>query len=637
MELKTLIYELKEKKISPENAQKIFEDIIVYKEKINDDSFKKKNENKSEKTEKIIEYRDYDNGISVIQMNDKENKNSFTLNMVEELKNAFKKCVEKKQNKVIILRGYDAYFSSGGDITGLLAVYKEKVKLTELDIIHIAIECELPVVCPLEGHAIGSGLSLGLFADFPILSEESYYACNHMEFGFTPGDGATWLLPEKVGKRTAGEMLYTGKRFSGNDLKERGVDLTILPKKDVFPYAMKLANELSSGSRDSLVLLKKHMNLKTRVTIKEVIEKEWEMQEKSFVGNPEALKRIEDVYKSRFPENSPEMMSLNKMINGFNMKELPVKPGNQKKVRKRKVNPKGVISLNKKRKGTPVFWIHGESLGLEGYGEIANKCERPFYGISFKELTTEKRKGISLKKLIKNYAEIITEVQNNGPYEFGGYSTGGYIAYELCRVMQERGQKVTSLMMIDTFDDVALKQFSFSLKSRLLQTVNFTILNRMRRKRNEWSKYLIPRSEIEHCIESEEILDTLIKIGRKNGTLSVKIKIKDMMNMFNEGIRIIDELKLTKIDIKRLPFPDKCCLYYLKNASDSIFSEFEEYFVDKTDQINLSTKYWKKWTEEIPNTKIYNIDAASHYSLFNEPDVNNQIGTICKKLYAISK
>ena len=51
----------------------------------------------------------------------------------------------------------------------------------------------------MQGHGIGGGFVVGLFADFVILSRESVYSTNFMKYKFTPGMGATYIVPKKIG------------------------------------------------------------------------------------------------------------------------------------------------------------------------------------------------------------------------------------------------------------------------------------------------------------------------------------------------------------------------------------------------------------------------------------------------------
>ena len=75
-----------------------------------------------------------------------------------------------------------------------MAIQAGQVKFTDHKLFQWALDCPLPVVAAMQGHGIGAGWSLGLFADIVLLSEESRYMSPYMNYGFTPGAGATCIL-----------------------------------------------------------------------------------------------------------------------------------------------------------------------------------------------------------------------------------------------------------------------------------------------------------------------------------------------------------------------------------------------------------------------------------------------------------
>ena len=56
---------------------------------------------------------------------------------------------------------------------------------------------------------------MGMFADIVLLSEEGRYVSPYMNYGFTPGAGATWSLADKIGQDLARESLLTAQPYSG--------------------------------------------------------------------------------------------------------------------------------------------------------------------------------------------------------------------------------------------------------------------------------------------------------------------------------------------------------------------------------------------------------------------------------------
>lgn len=178
--------------------------------------------------------------------------------------------------------GYDSYFASGGTQEGLLAIHDGKAKFNDLNIYSLALDCPIPVIAAMQGHGIGGGFVMGLFADFVVLSRESVYTANFMKYGFTPGMCATCILPEKLGFSLAEEMLLSARTFRGAELEKRGIPFPVLPWAEVLGYALELAREVAEKPRVSLITLKDHLVAHIREKLPGFIEKEVAMHEKTF-------------------------------------------------------------------------------------------------------------------------------------------------------------------------------------------------------------------------------------------------------------------------------------------------------------------------------------------------------------------
>ena len=112
-----------------------------------------------------------------------------------------------------------------------------------------------------------------------------------------------------------------------------------------------------------------------------------------------------------------------------------------------------LIQLNSRTQGRPVFWFHGLG-GVTVYEPVAAKIQRPFYGIQ--PWSWIETAGITshIQPLVKRYLDAIRSVQPEGPYDFGGYSLGGMLAYEATRQLQEQGERVATIVMVDTLPQI---------------------------------------------------------------------------------------------------------------------------------------------------------------------------------------
>ncbi|MBY9081323.1 enoyl-CoA hydratase/isomerase family protein [Paenibacillus sp. HN-1] len=233
-------------------------------------------------SQSVVSVCEVEPGIVQITMQDRVHKNTFSEELVRGLHHAYESINANPDYKVVIVTGYDSYFSSGGTREGLLAIYEGREKFTDVSIYTLALDCRIPVIAAMQGHGIGGGFILGLYSDFVILSRESMYTANFMKYGFTPGMGATYILPKKLGFSLAEELLISAGGYRGAELEKRGIAFQVLPRNQVLGQALELARQVAEKPRVSLITLKDHLVQTIREELPAVIEREIAMHEQTF-------------------------------------------------------------------------------------------------------------------------------------------------------------------------------------------------------------------------------------------------------------------------------------------------------------------------------------------------------------------
>lgn len=236
-------------------------------------------------------------GIALVTMQDRVHKNAFTDALIDDLTGTFASLGARADLKAVVLTGYDNYFSSGGTQDGLRDLFDGKFTFVDRDLYSLALNCPIPVVAAMQGHSIGGGFVMGLFADLVVLSRESVYTANFMKYGFTPGMGSTLILPEKLGTALAHEMMLSAATYRGEELQRRGVPFPVLPRAQVVPHALALARDLAGRPRASLAALKRHLTASLKQRLPEVIEQEVALHGLTF-RQPEVKERIETRFGS---------------------------------------------------------------------------------------------------------------------------------------------------------------------------------------------------------------------------------------------------------------------------------------------------------------------------------------------------
>ena len=147
----------------------------------------------------------------------------------------------------------------------------------------------------MQGHALGGGLVFGCYADLIVMAQECFYGANFMKYGFTPGMGATYIVPKKFGAVLGAEMLFTAGSYQGGDLLVRGAAAKIVPKSEVVSVALMMAEELANKPVESLKLLKQQLCRSIKAELPVAIAQEQAMHDQSF-AQAEVKERINALF-----------------------------------------------------------------------------------------------------------------------------------------------------------------------------------------------------------------------------------------------------------------------------------------------------------------------------------------------------
>jgi 2-(1,2-epoxy-1,2-dihydrophenyl)acetyl-CoA isomerase len=147
--------------------------------------------------------------------------NYFSLGLITRLADACDELAAAGDCRAIVLCSTGRVFCAGADFSSSAQLSADGLHL--YDEAGRLFDQPLPIVAAVQGAAVGGGLGLALAADFRVASPWARFAANFALLGIHQGFALTVTLPAAVGQQTALEMLYTGRRFTGEEALATGL------------------------------------------------------------------------------------------------------------------------------------------------------------------------------------------------------------------------------------------------------------------------------------------------------------------------------------------------------------------------------------------------------------------------------
>ena len=204
--------------------------------------------------------------IATITLNRPEKLNAITVQMEEELYNAFVDVAEDDDIRVVVLTGAGRGFCSGEDLLQRPGEtpgrrkpsYRIIMPITHGNRMILALRnIPKPVIAAVNGPAVGQGLSFCLHSDIRIASENARMGAVWSLRGIPPESFSAYILPQIVGLAKAIELVFTGRIIDAQEAKEIGLVSAVHPADKFEAATYELAGQIAKGAPIALALAKK--------------------------------------------------------------------------------------------------------------------------------------------------------------------------------------------------------------------------------------------------------------------------------------------------------------------------------------------------------------------------------------------
>ena len=225
-----------------------------------------------------------DDPVAVIKFNRPDALNAFTSRMLAEIRHALAAAETDEKVVGIILTGEGRGFCPGMDMNALDAISDGDAGKTD-DLAELKAQpgdpelgdnfqvtysylmsIRKPVIAAINGACAGLGLAIASMTDLRIVERSAKFSTAFSQRGLIAEHGISWTLPRLIGSGNALDLLWSARKFTGEEAKDIGLAEKLVEDGESLATAIDYVRNLAASSAPkSLQVMKaqiyRHMNM----------------------------------------------------------------------------------------------------------------------------------------------------------------------------------------------------------------------------------------------------------------------------------------------------------------------------------------------------------------------------------------
>ncbi|RJG09515.1 enoyl-CoA hydratase-related protein [Massilia cavernae] len=203
---------------------------------------------------------DVADGLAVLMLNQPAIHNGLDEHVCLEIMTALDRLIMRDDVRALILTGAGKSFCSGAKLGDPPAgngasVGQRGAQMMEerYNAVVLALQrFPFPIVAALNGAAVGAGISLALSADIVLAARSAYFLAPFLpRLGIVPDMGATWYLPQHIGRARAMGLMLLGERLPADKALEWGLIWSCVDDEALMHEARSVARRLAKAPAHS--------------------------------------------------------------------------------------------------------------------------------------------------------------------------------------------------------------------------------------------------------------------------------------------------------------------------------------------------------------------------------------------------
>ncbi len=212
-----------------------------------------------------------DNRVRTLTLNRPEALNAFNEALYDATADALDEAAADARVAVVVITGAGRGFSAGQDLTEMQARITDPGFTPGIHgfpgLIDALARFPKPLICAVNGVAVGLGTTILGFADLAFMSTTARLKCPFTSLGVAPEAASSYLLPHLVGRQNASWLLMSSEWIDASDAFRMGLVWKLCEPEDLLTDTRWHADVLAARSIPSLMAVKQAMVEPTRADI----------------------------------------------------------------------------------------------------------------------------------------------------------------------------------------------------------------------------------------------------------------------------------------------------------------------------------------------------------------------------------
>ena len=191
-----------------------------------------------------------DNRVRTLTLNRPEALNAFNEALYDATAEALTAAAEDPSVAVVVITGAGRAFSAGQDLTEMQA----RITHTSFTpgrhgfpgLIETLTAFPKPLICAVNGLAVGLGTTILGFADLAFMSTTARLKCPFTSLGVAPEAASSYLLPQLVGRQNAAWLLMSSEWIDAAEALRMGLVFRVCEPGDLLAETRRYADLLAS-------------------------------------------------------------------------------------------------------------------------------------------------------------------------------------------------------------------------------------------------------------------------------------------------------------------------------------------------------------------------------------------------------